>query len=186
SDAEVLVKACAVWGRDALRRFTGLFSFAWLDPGARPLLLARDFVGIKPLYTARFDGGLVFGSEIKALLDAPGLRRTVDPDRLYTYLRYGITDFGDRTLYSDIRQLPAGHTLTLRLDGGPASVAEPFWKAPAVRGEHGLTFEQAAARLRELFLESVRLHMRSDVPIGSALSGGIDSSAIVMAMRHVD
>ncbi len=186
SDTEVLLKACARWGREALRRFVGMFAFAMVDARERKLTLARDFFGIKPLYTARFDGGLAFASEIKALLGLPGLRRRVQPERLYTYLRYGISDFGDRTFFEGISQIPAGHAVDLSLDGPGNPVPEPYWQPPAERRGTGLTFEQAAEELRHRFLESVRWHLRSDVPIGSALSGGIDSSAIVMAMRHLD
>jgi asparagine synthase (glutamine-hydrolysing) len=185
SDTEVLLHAYARWGRAALGRLVGMFAFAILDTWARTLFLARDFFGIKPLYYALPAGGLAFASEIKALLDLPGLKRRVHSQRLYDYLRFGLSDHGGRTLFADICQLPPAHCMEVSLDDPGAARPEPYWKVD-LNDRLDISLEEASRRLRELFLENVRLHLRSDVPVGAALSGGIDSSAIVTAMRHLE
>jgi asparagine synthase (glutamine-hydrolysing) len=185
SDTEVLIQAYAEWGAKALNRLVGMFAFAMLDTVERKLFLARDFFGIKPLYYTVNSHGFGFASEIKLLLELPGVKRTVNPGRVYTYLRHGMTDHGAETMFSDVHQLPAAHYLEVSLDN-PTRVPTPvrYW-SPGTEERNDLSFDDAAEKLRELFLDSVRLHLRSDVPLGSALSGGIDSSAIVMAMRHL-
>lgn len=185
SDTEVLLEAFARRGPAILPRLTGMFAFAALDTVERRLFLARDAFGIKPLVWARTAEGFAFASEPKALLALPGVARTVDPQRVYDYLRFGLTDHGEGTLFAAIRQLPAAHWMEVSLDGGAPGAPVRWWTPDAEARFEG-SFDEAASRLRELFLDSVRLHLRSDVPVGAALSGGIDSSAIVMAMRAVE
>lgn len=184
SDTEVLLAAYAQWGTQVLARLVGMFAFAILDTRERVLFLARDFFGIKPLYYTFGRDGFAFASEIKTLLEFPWVSRMVNPERLYIYLRYGITDHGSETMFADIRQLPPAHYIKISLDiPGPANPVR-YWEVDLGR-RLDLSFAEAAERLRELFLETVRLHLRSDVPVGAALSGGIDSSSIVMAMRYL-
>ncbi len=185
SDTEVLLHAWIEWGPAALNRLIGMFAFALLDLQSRTLVLARDFVGIKPLYYTWANGAFAFASEIKALLDVPGVPRRAEPQRVFDYLRYGRTDHGSDTLFAGIHQLPAAHFLTLSLD--KLAPAEPvrYWSVD-LSDRLDLSLEEASTRLRGLFLENVQLHLRSDVPVGAALSGGIDSSAIVTAMRRVE
>jgi len=183
SDTEVLLNGYAQWGLDVLNRLVGMFAFAILDVATRKLLLARDFFGIKPLYYSFWRDGFAFASELKPLLNLPGVSRSVNPQRLYEYLGSGLTDQGGETLFAGIHQLPAAHYLELSIDR-PRAIPQPkrYWEID-LSNRCELSFAQAAQQLRELFLESVRLHLRSDVPVGAALSGGIDSSSIVMAMR---
>jgi asparagine synthase (glutamine-hydrolysing) len=185
SDTEVLLEGFARWGSGVLPRLTGMFAFAVLDTKDRRLFVARDFFGIKPLYYAAYREGFAFASEIKALLRLPALSREADAAGVYSYLRFGLTDHGGGTLLRAIRQVPAAHFLEISLDrpvpGEPVRYWEPTTAEPRYQDP-----KEAAARLRELFLESVRLHLRSDVPVGAALSGGIDSSAIVCAIRHLE
>jgi len=184
-DTEVLLVALAQWGSAALKRLVGMFALGLLDTTQRTLLLARDPFGIKPLYYARTDSGLAFASEQKALLKVPGVDRHIHPQRLYDYLRWGLTDFGEETMLRGIRQVEPGTWLEFSWDAPQTpTTVETYWKPEDARPVD-LSFDDAAARLRELFLESVRLHLRSDVPLGAALSGGIDSSAIVCAMRKL-
>lgn len=185
SDTEVLLAAYQQWGREALTRLVGMFAFAILDVQARRLFLARDFFGIKPLYYAFWQEGLAFASEIKPLLELPGVSRDVNPQRLYDYLCSGITDHGADTLFADIKQLPAAYYMEVPLDHSQAARPMRYWSINLAETSD-LSFEEAAKQLRDLFLESVRLHLRSDVPVGAALSGGIDSSSIVGAMRLID
>lgn len=184
SDTEVLLAGYAQWGEGVLPRLVGMFAFALADMERRTLLLARDPFGIKPLYCAETPDGVTFASEIKALLHLPGVRRRVDQERLFVYLRQGETDFGGGTLFADVQQLPAAHYLVVSLDGPRLPTPVRYWSlTPQPVSE--LSFAEAARRLRELFVRSVQLHLRSDVPVGAALSGGIDSSATVMAMREI-
>lgn len=189
SDTEVLLRALERRGPDALARLVGMFAVALWEPERSRLLLARDPFGIKPLYYAVEDGRLAFASEIKALLELPWISRRIDPRAIWTYLRLGLTDAGEATCFAGIRQVPAGGWL--RIDSNGLGSIEPrlYWEpaaaARSARGQvEGMSFDAAAERLRELLEESVRLHLRSDVPVGTTLSGGIDSSTILMLMRR--
>jgi asparagine synthase (glutamine-hydrolysing) len=208
TDTEVLLQAYVTWGRACLRRLIGMFAFAVLDQRRRLLFLARDFFGIKPLYYVQptlsppsvagaqtslplpsgtgvgGEGIFAFASEIKALLDWLPLKRTVQPQRLYEYLRFGRTDHSAQTLWSEIRQMPAAHYLEVPLDRPEQAEPVCYWSLPQEE-PLDLSFEEAAQHVREKFLQNIRLHLRSDVPVGAALSGGIDSSSIVACMRLV-
>ncbi len=185
SDTEVLLHALAVWGRVALPRLVGMFAFAFLDRERRTLLLARDPFGIKPLYTTQSNNGFAFASEIKALLELPGVSTEANPSRLHEYLVAGRTDHGCDTMFAAIQQLPAAHSLEIALDVVAHPAPIPYWRVD-LSERLDISYEEATRRVREQFLDNVRLHLRSDVPVGAALSGGIDSSAIVAAMRHVE
>jgi asparagine synthase (glutamine-hydrolysing) len=184
SDTEVLLAAYAQWGVQALQRLVGMFAFAILDTAERKLFLARDFFGIKPLYYTLATGGFAFASEIPPLLDLPGVSRRTNPQRLFQYIRHGLTDHGGETLFADILQLPSAHYLEISLDNPRAAQPVRYWDVDLSQ-RADLSFDEAAARVRDLFLENIRLHLRSDVPVGAALSGGIDSSAVVASMRYV-
>ena len=184
TDTEVLLAAYCEWREEALLKLVGMFAFAVLDTVERSLFLARDPFGIKPLYHAYVDGTFAFASEIKALLALPCVRRTVDPEAAYFYLRHGLTDHGPGTLFAGIRQVPPAHFMRLSLDDACQVEPRRYWAAP--EGTAGsLSLDEAAERVRSLFLENVALHLRSDVPLGAALSGGVDSSSIVAAMRRI-
>jgi asparagine synthase (glutamine-hydrolysing) len=184
SDTEVLLAAYTEWGIQSLNRLVGMFAFAILDRQSRRLLLARDFFGIKPLYYTFWQEGFAFSSEISPLLGLPGVTREVNPQRLYDYLRSGVSDRGADTFFAHIKQLPAAHYMELMLDQPHAARPVRYWDFD-LRQKPEISFEEAAKQLRDLFVESVRLHLRSDVPVGAALSGGIDSSSIVMVMQHL-
>ncbi len=183
SDTEVLLHAFMEWDTGAIRRFAGMFAFAIVDTMRNRLVLARDGFGIKPLYYTTAGGSFAFASEIKAVLTIPGVPRRGNAARAFDYLRFGLTDHTSETMFDGIRQLPPGHWMEVDLDSPAAGVPVRFWGLEPGRIE--VPFEQAARELREIFLESIRLHLRSDVPVGAALSGGVDSSAIVCAMRFV-
>ncbi len=185
SDTEVLLEAWAEWGPASLSKFVGMFAFVIYDTVKRTITLARDPFGMKPLYYARVNGALAFASEIKALLQLPGISRRANSQRMFDYLRFGITDHGGETMFAAIRQLPQASYATVPLDNPAAGEPIRYWSLEPGKGL-GLSVDEAAAELRDLFFESVRLHLRSDVPVGAALSGGIDSSAVVMAMREIE
>jgi asparagine synthase (glutamine-hydrolysing) len=184
SDTEVLLAAYAQWGVKAFTDLVGMFAFAILDTKERKLILTRDYFGIKPLYYTHYRDGFAFASEIKALLNLPGVNRQVNPQRLYDYLRSGRTDYGSQTLFADIVQLPPAHYLEISLDNPRQTQLVKYWQLD-LNQRSDLSFQEATEQLRELFLDNIRLHLRSDVPVGAALSGGIDSSAIAMAMYYL-
>lgn len=182
TDTEVLLLAYMEWGADAVRRFIGMFAFAIFDRDRKTLFLARDFFGIKPLYYSASDEQFAFASEIKALLEFNSSKRRINSAALLLYLRHGLSDQGNTTLLSGIHQLAAAHYMTVSLDNPEWADPVRYWSPQITPSD--ASFEEAARRLRELFIESIQLHLRSDVPVGAALSGGIDSSAIIGCMRR--
>lgn len=176
SDTEVLVHLYEDLGDRLIERLRGMFAFAIWDSRHRRLLLARDRVGIKPLYYFAGPDRFVFASELKALLCDPDVPRDVDPGAIDEYLTYGFIG-GDRTIFRGIRKLPPAHTLVV---ADEARIGEPrrYWRwTPAVNSRltENEWLEAVDAKLRE----TINAHVISDVPVGAFLSGGIDSSAIV-------
>jgi asparagine synthase (glutamine-hydrolysing) len=186
SDTEVMLQALVRWGVErALPRFTGMFAFALLDIRAGTVTLGRDPFGIKPLVWAMRGGDLAFASEPAALLDLDGVRCTVDPQALFNYLRFGLTDQGERTLFRDIHHLPPASFAVIDLGRMAPPAPVRYWRARTDPAPD-IGFDEAAGELGRLFRKSVALHLRADVPVGAALSGGIDSSAVVCAMRELE
>lgn len=195
-DTNVILAAYEEWGSECVKHFVGMWGLAILDlrdAHAPKLFVSRDPFGIKPLYYTVSNGQIAFGSEIKALLELPWVSRRANPQRLHDYLRIGYLDHDDNkqhreTMFADVYQLRPAHSITLDLTQSVQLAAlhpQHYWKLDP-KPRHDLSFNQAADHLREIFLKNVRLHLRSDVPVGTALSGGIDSSAIVMGMRHIE
>lgn len=186
TDSEVVLKALINWGPDSLLRFTGMFAFALYDAVEQSLFCARDFFGIKPFYwTAAGPTGFAFASELPALFNIPGARRRLDWQNAYRFLAHGLVDDGDRTLLHDFHQLPPAHWMRVNVRTGQVEEISRYWQVPLPTPQK-ISFDEAAEELRAIFLESVRLHLRSDLPLGVALSGGIDSSAITCAVRHLE
>lgn len=185
SDTEVLLKAWVQWGEACLVRLIGMWALAIHDRRERTLTCVRDAFGIKPMFYAQEDGRLVFGSELPTVMALAGGNWSPNLQRGYDYLVHGRYDTTDETFIDGIHQLRPGWLIALDLDTGGVKHTRQWWTAPVAR-RSTLSFNDAAEALREAFLDSVRLHLRSDVPLGAALSGGIDSSAIVCAMRHVE
>jgi asparagine synthase (glutamine-hydrolysing) len=183
-DTEVLLHAYETWGEKCLLRFEGMFAFAILDILRQRLFLARDPFGIKPLYYTE-EGGFFFASQLGGLLSLSGVSRKVNSSPLERYLATGWSDKTDgETLLSGIHRFPAGCFGTISLNGDQRAVIERYWSVPNDSGNK-MRFSEAAGRLRELFLDSVGRHLDADAPVAAALSGGLDSSSIVAAMRQV-
>jgi asparagine synthase (glutamine-hydrolysing) len=183
SDTEVLLRAWQHWGEACLARLRGMFAFAIWDMRACRLFLARDQLGIKPLYygfTTR--GDLVFASELKSLMVHPDVARVVDPQALEDYMAFGYVP-DPKCIYRGIFKLPPGHWLSWRA-GESAPVPKQYWDVPFAVDE-GIGLDAAMARVRSLLDESVSSQMVSDVPLGAFLSGGVDSSAVVASMCRV-
>jgi asparagine synthase (glutamine-hydrolysing) len=186
SDTEVLLEAIAAFGIDgALERANGLFAFAVFDRGDRTLHLARDRLGIKPLYWTRQNGTFAFASELKALRALDGLTWTVDAGALASYLRYACVP-APGTIYREAAKLAPGH----RLEANAAGVTvRRYWDVADVarRGQASCDRRPEAdiiEELHELLADAVKRQMVSDVPLGAFLSGGIDSSTVVALMQR--
>ena len=180
SDTEVLLALYAEKGKNCLYDLDGMFAFAIWDNQEKELFLARDRFGEKPLYYAFIDGAFCFASEIKALF-VIGASRATNPDRIYKYLESNVfidEEDTSTTFYSQIRQLDAADYMVVK-DAAIRSVTK-YWTLDKVTVDHTIGIEDAAVRFRELLTGSIRRRLRSDVPVGSSLSGGIDSSAIVL------
>ncbi len=186
SDTEVLLYAHMAWGEAMLGRLRGMFAFAvhTAGPAGAPgrLLLARDRLGIKPLYYADTPAALVFASELKALLASGLVGREIDPAALAAYLQLGSVP-SPLTIYREVRSLEPGHTLSMALDGAGPPQLRRYWELPHEAGEP-LSATDAEERTRDLLRDAVRSHMVSDVPLGAFLSGGLDSSSVVALMRE--
>lgn len=186
TDTEVVLHALAHWGMDALSRFVGMFAIVLHDSLENKLTLIRDFFGIKPLFYVRANSGMFgFASELPAILALPNVKRKVNPQRLYDYLLFGDYDSQSETMIEGVKHLLPGHYMVV--DGSTGAFIEEvcYWR-PELGLIHELNFSQAAEKLRELFLENVRLHLRSDVALGMTLSGGVDSSAVTAAVRYLE
>ncbi|HEX9933485.1 MAG TPA: asparagine synthase (glutamine-hydrolyzing), partial [Allosphingosinicella sp.] len=184
SDTEVLLRAWMRWGESGLTRLIGMFAFAVLDRERQTLGLVRDGFGIKPLFYREDEKGFAFASESKAITALDLERPRLNLQRAYHYLALGGYDDADETFIAGIRHLPPAHWMEVDLSSGRAEAPRRWWW-PSI-AEKPIAFDDAVAQLRERFLESVRLHLRSDVKLGAALSGGIDSSAVVCAMRRLE
>ncbi|MGE0456283.1 MAG: asparagine synthase (glutamine-hydrolyzing) [Vicinamibacteria bacterium] len=173
SDTEVLLAAWAEWGPECLHRFNGMWAFALYDTRQRLLFCARDRFGVKPFYYHSRPGFFAFASEIKGLLAHPGVPARADEGMVLGFLTRGALDEGSRTFFEGVTCLPGGHWL--RLEPGRDPETRRYYELPAC-DDHSLP----AAEFRDLLEDAVRLRLlRSDVDVGTCLSGGLDSSAIV-------
>ncbi len=175
TDTEVIVHLYEEHGNRCVERLRGMFAFALWDDNRKILLLARDRLGIKPLYYAEVGGRLVFASELKAILQLPEVDRILNWDavsHLFSFLSTPSTE----SIITGVRKLEPGHLLVAALDKNP--VVHQYWDV-RFEPDYSRTEENVVEQLRELLQESVKLHLVSDVPLGAFLSGGIDSSAVV-------
>lgn len=184
SDTEVLLAAWERWGQGSLKRLTGMFAFAVFDHELATLTCVRDGFGIKPLFITREGRNFAFASELSAVAALKQNKVELDWQRSYDYLVHGEYDSGPRTFFADVTHLLPGHAITLDLRSGHLGESTRWW-APSIT-KASITFQDATEQLREKFLNNIRLHLRSDVALGAALSGGLDSSAVVCAIRHVE
>ena len=185
TDTEVLLQAWAEWGEGCLPKLTGMFAFAVWDRVEACVWLCRDAFGIKPLFYSLETGKLLFASEIRALHILRNIPAAINHQRAYDYLVREYYDMGQETFFAGINHLPPGHLMRFDLATVQAQPPAP-WHHPGITENKTIGLGQAVEQLRDLFLDSVRLHLRSDVPLAAMLSGGIDSSAIACAMRHIE
>jgi len=182
SGTEVLLAAYERWGVEMLPLLDGIFGIALWDGDLGRLLLARDPMGVKPLYFSASTGRFLFGSEPRAVLAGLGTRGHADPIRLAEFLIFGITDHDGGTCYEEVFQLPEGHRMEVTLDA-VSSIPDPFWKPPV--SEQFPSDDHVPDLLRAAIDQAVSRHLRSHAPLGSCLSGGLDSSALVMTASQL-
>ncbi len=180
SDTEVIVHAWEAWGAACVDRFRGMFAFALWDRNRETLFLARDRLGVKPLFYALLDDGtFLFGSELKAILAHGGLKRDIDPLAVEEYFALGYVA-EPRSIFRQARKLPPANTLLLRR-GQPMPEPRQYWDV-RFSLDARIGDEEACHELQRRLTESIRLRMISEVPLGAFLSGGVDSSAVVAMM----
>ncbi|MFN0088484.1 MAG: asparagine synthase (glutamine-hydrolyzing), partial [Blastocatellia bacterium] len=183
SDTEVILKAYGRWEEGALEELRGMFAFAIWDASREELFLARDRVGIKPLYYYSGEGCFLFASEVRALLATGLVPRKIDEVGLWEYLGYQAVP-APRTLIDGVRMLRPGHWM--RVDMAGQITEARYWDALENARSEGAGADESRVRARvgELLRESVSMHLVSDVPVAAFLSGGIDSSAVAVLMRE--
>jgi asparagine synthase (glutamine-hydrolysing) len=176
-DSEVMLHAYEEWGADCVQRFNGMWAFAIWDERKGELFCSRDRFGVKPFYYAFTRHGFAFSSEIKALLAIDDRLRVPDLDTVYRFLSAGVLDEDDKTFFRAVMQLPAAHSMVLKVDGS-YSIRKYYDVDHAVLATH-VHPPDGVSVFRDLLADSVRIRLRSDVPVGTCLSGGLDSSCIV-------
>ena len=184
SDSEVILHAYEEWGSGCLQRFNGMWAFALWDEKTQQLFCARDRFGIKPFYYTKINGSFLFASEIKALIEHPDVGKTPDDEILGTYLAWGVQDHSARTMFDGILQLKPAHALIVTKEG--PHTPYQYWDITingAVRSDAGN--EQEPGRFLDLLKNATRIHLRSDVAVGTCLSGGIDSSTLAVLINNL-
>tara|TARA_R110001599_G_scaffold353742_2_gene596045 strand:- start:20990 stop:22882 length:1893 start_codon:yes stop_codon:yes gene_type:complete len=183
-DTEVIVHAWEEWGEKCVERFRGMFAFALWDRNRQSLFLARDRLGIKPLFYSYLpDGYLIFGSELKALQEHPGLDKALDPLAIEDYFSYGYIP-EPRTIYRSASKLAPGYALTVRR--GERSEPQQYWDLPFSTSSQAVVSEDdIKEELMARFKEAVDIRLIAEVPLGAFLSGGVDSSAVVALMSGI-
>jgi asparagine synthase (glutamine-hydrolysing) len=188
TDTEVVLSAYAAWGPACVERFNGMFAFAIWNRLTRELFLARDRYGVKPLYYAEVGPVVLFGSEIKSLLQYDGLAAAVSPPHLLEYFTFQ-NIFSDGTLFAGVKLLRPGHRVTLRAESGPVR-PERYWDFEFCEADAGVSDEEYVEELDRLFRQAVARQLVADVPVGAHLSGGMDSGSITalaaQALPHLN
>ena len=182
SDTEVLLAAYCAWGTSCVDRLEGMFAAVIFDFHAKRAVLLRDPFGIKPLYYTSYRGGLAIASEAKCLISLAGARRQVNPGLLHQYLRFGERYSGEDTLFLEVKQLPAASWAEVSFSDPCRVVTRKYWAPPHETID--VSEAEAISNTRSLFKRSIELHMRSDVPVGVCLSGGLDSTSIALEMQQ--
>ena len=180
SDTEVIVHAWEQWGEACVQRFRGMFAFALWDRNRQTFFMARDRLGVKPMYYSILDDGhLLFGSELKSLMAHGGLQREIDPLAVEEYFALGYVA-EPRTIFRQAMKLPPGHTLVVRR-GQAVGAPKRYWDLKFTT-DSKISLPDASAELIRRLNESVKLRMIAEVPLGAFLSGGVDSGAVVAVM----
>lgn len=183
SDTEVILASYKKWGADAVKEFMGMWAFVIWDKKRRKLFASRDRFGIKPFYYIQQGSRFYFGSEYKCMKNSPLFRSDINMDVLSLYMQIGWISYDDQTFYAQLKALPAAHNLEFDYENAKLEVKR-YWDIDTDQHSN-LSFEEKQEKFYSLFSNSVMQHMRSDVTVGSALSGGLDSSSIVAMVHHL-
>jgi asparagine synthase (glutamine-hydrolysing) len=181
----VILGAYREWGDDCLTHFNGMWGFAIWDRTRQRLFCARDRFGVKPFYYALVGNCFYFASEIKQILLASSVARSANPRAVYRFLDWGLLDYSAETFFQDIYQLPGGHALTVDLSAHLVATVRRYWEL-RLEPRLGMTPEDASEEFRSRFRNAVKLRLRSDVPVGVALSGGLDSSSVICQASELE
>lgn len=183
SDTEVLAQAWATWGEECLKKLDGMFAFGIFDSDNEQLTLVRDAFGIKPMYFSILNNELIFASTPDSIADFHQAKDELDLQAAFNYLTYGQYDIGERTFFKNVARLMPGTLLRVQLSFEKLEFEKVEWWTPSP-SQRKVSFTAATVEVKESFLSSVSIQMRSDVPIGFALSGGVDSSAILSSAHN--
>lgn len=187
SDTEVILAAYTEWGVDCLPRFNGMFAFALWDSERHLLFCARDRFGVKPFYYCQQDGFFAFASELKSLIQHPAVGRTPNDQAIFDYLALGVSDHTEQTFFARVVALLPGHYALLNLADGSVR-QQRWWEVEinsAIEPDEPAKQQRVFDDFAGLLEDAVRLRLRSDVPVGTALSGGLDSSSIVVLANRL-
>ena len=183
TDTEVLLAAYDHWGKDCVQHFNGQWAFAIYDRETEKVFCSRDRFGIKPFYYTEINGKFCFSSEIKAFIKISGWKAKLNKTKAYEYLVHQMHDHTCETLFDGVYRLGNGQTLSFDLKTGSYKIATYYDLKKIVT--QPITVEKAVEKFSEKFIQSVQLRLRADVPVGAALSGGLDSSAIVLTIPEI-
>lgn len=187
SDTEVILHAYERWGESCLQRFNGMWAFAILDRQKNKIFCARDRFGIKPFYYYLDSQFFIFASEIKAILEHPHFKRSPNDRMLFDFLMYGNQDHTDETFFEGVKQIPPAHYLTVGSHG--ENEMKRWWDIRIAEENRTnfqtFDFDKSAETFRNLLEDSVRIRLRSDVPVGLSLSGGLDSSSVAQLVTNL-
>jgi len=183
SDTEVILAAYDFWGEECVSHFNGMWAFAIADLKRNKLFCSRDRLGIKPFYYYYDGGRFVFGSEIKQLLCFPFVPKKINQRAAYEFLAYSAVEYDEETFFADIYKLLQGHNLIINLDD--CSCSKNIYYQPNLAINQQITFSEASQKFQYLLEDSIKLRLRSDVEVGSCLSGGLDSSSIVCLIHQL-
>ena len=184
TDTEVILHSYQQWGSECLHRFNGMWAFAIWDNAAQRLFCARDRFGVKPFYYALYDGNFFFGSEIKQILQASSMPRRANAQTVFALMEWGLADHSTNTFFEGVHQLLGGHSLTLDLSDSLSPVVDRYWEL-RVEPQTKLSIDEATEEFHQRFKNAVKIRLRSDVPVGVCLSGGLDSSAILCQAKEI-
>jgi asparagine synthase (glutamine-hydrolysing) len=186
TDTEVLLNAYIAWGERCVDFFNGTWAFAIVDIKENKLIVSRDRIGVKPLYFYKDDSKLLWASEIKAILSAIGNTPRPETGAVSDFLNYSLVDHSSLSFYKGVEAFCPGTISSYSIDSCRLLSSHKFWSASDIQNKYNFTsFSEACDLFRETFRDSVRLRLRSDVPLGASLSGGIDSSAVVCMISEL-
>jgi asparagine synthase (glutamine-hydrolysing) len=184
TDTEVILHSYRTWGQECVQRFNGMWAFALWDHQRQLLFCSRDRFGVKPFYYAEFQGAFYFGSEIKQILRAATMPRKANLETATHFLEWGLLDASSQTFFEGIHQLPGGHNLVLDPHETLTPKISRYWEL-RTEPQLDLSDSEAEQGFNDLFRSAVEIRLRSDVPLGVALSGGLDSSSVLCQAKCI-